>query len=171
MPRCVGSVADQRTAPVRASSDRSPISVCTMIVSGPACSTSSSVPPETSRVRFCTGADESSENDHREHVGNDLDVFHADVGDDALHLNRRSLCKTKCSFVIMESTDQDSDILSATVYLNPGTSRYRVFMIHSRFVLQDANPRSFISTKSLAMISYKDNNSTTKALTSHFSSV
>src|SRR5437588_328833 len=51
--RAVGSVADQRTAPVRASSARRPMSVWTTIMSGPACSTSSAVASEAAVTRRC----------------------------------------------------------------------------------------------------------------------
>src|SRR5205807_447321 len=51
--RAVGSVADQRTAPVRASSARRPISVWTTIISGPAWSTSSAVASDAAVTRRC----------------------------------------------------------------------------------------------------------------------
>src|SRR6184192_686594 len=51
--RAVGSVADQRTAPVRASSARRPISVWTTIMSGPAWSTSSAVASDAAVTRRC----------------------------------------------------------------------------------------------------------------------
>src|SRR5439155_142188 len=51
--RAVGSTADQRTAPDRASSARKPIRVWTTIMSGPACSTSSAVASEAAVTRRC----------------------------------------------------------------------------------------------------------------------
>ena len=40
-------------------------------------------------------ADEAGEDDHGNHVWNDLNVFDPDIRDHALHLNRRSLGKAK----------------------------------------------------------------------------
>src|SRR5947199_56486 len=51
--RAVGSVADQRTAPVRASSARRPNSVWTTIMSGPAWSTSRAVASDAAVTRRC----------------------------------------------------------------------------------------------------------------------
>src|SRR5439155_16773547 len=49
----------------------------------------------TEPARSASGADEAGEHDHGEDVGNDLDIFHANVRNDALHLDCGSLSKAE----------------------------------------------------------------------------